>query len=341
MSMVQGFDRKDVMYSLRNDIFNLILFPTEECNFRCVYCYEDFEVGNMPRWLVDAVKQLLTHKVKKLKCLSLSWFGGEPLVAKQILFEIAEHAYDLCQQYDCKIIGDVTTNGFLLDTTTLARLVSLNQTRFQISIDGDEEVHNQTRITKNGRGSFTRIWQRLMDAAATDLEFNIILRIHVTDLNQDAIERFLKLYQQHLANDPRFSLFFKAISNLGGDQDKVQQLISKKSAAHFVAELNARYYGNQGDKPNYICYASKPNSLAVRADGSLNKCTVALKDDINKVGRINEDGTLSLQHQKIGSWISGFDTLDKWRLGCPLSYLNAHPEKKNVTVGEINVIQVA
>lgn len=341
MGVVKGFERKDVMYSLRNDIFNLIIFPTEECNFRCVYCYEDFEIGNMPHWVVDATKQLLTNKIKNLKYLSFSWFGGEPLVAKRILFEIAEHAYELCEKYNCQFLGELTTNGFMLDTGTLKRLVSLKQSRFQISIDGDQEVHDLTRVTKNGRGSFSRIWQRLLDASETNLDFHITLRIHVTDLNHDAIERFLKLYDQHLAIDDRFSLFFKAISNLGGDQGKVHNLIGKKSAANFVAELNHRYYGNITNKANYICYASKPNSLAIRADGSLNKCTVALKDDINRIGHINKDGTLTIQQQKFGSWISGFDTLDKWRLGCPLSYLNAHPEKKNVTVGDINVIQVA
>ncbi|MDX3773377.1 hypothetical protein QE250_04550, partial [Chromatiaceae bacterium AAb-1] len=306
-----------------------------------IYCYEDFEVGNMPDWLVQSVKIHLENKIKKIKKLDISWFGGEPLVAKKILFEIAEYAYNLCLKYNCKIKGDLTTNGFLLDLKTLTRLVELKQNRFQISIDGDEELHNQTRVTKNKHGSFAKIWQRLIDASQTNLDFHITLRIHVTDLNQDGIERFLTLYEQHLAKDTRFSLFFKAIENLGGDQTKVQQLIGQKSAANFVAELNARYYGNDTNKPNYICYASKPNSLAIRADGSLNKCTVALKDDINRIGQINKDGSLTIQQHKFGSWISGFDTLDKWRLGCPLSYLNAHPGKKQVTVGDINVIQVA
>ncbi|EJI87032.1 MULTISPECIES: radical SAM protein [Alishewanella] len=341
MELISGFDRKKLASSLRNDRFHLILFPTEECNFRCVYCYEDFEIGNMPQWLVDAVKILLSSKVKNLKSLNLSWFGGEPLVAKKILFDIAEYAYDLCEKYSCKLQGDLTTNGSLLDIKTLTRLVALRQNKFQISIDGDEEAHNKTRITKNQRGSFEKIWQRLIDASKTELDFIITLRVHVTDLNQDGVERFLKLYDKHLAADTRFSLFFKAIENLGGNQDRVQKLIAKKSSKNFVAELNARYYGSDSEQSNYICYASKPNSLAIRADGNLNKCTVALKDDINQIGRINEDGTLTIQHQKIGSWISGFDTLDKWRLGCPLSYFNAHPEKKNVTVGDINVIQVA
>jgi len=103
MEIIDGFSRHSLSSSLRNDHYHLILYPTEECNFRCVYCYEDFEVGNMPDWLVKSVKIHLENKMKKIKKLDISWFGGEPLVAKKILFEIAEYAYNLCLKYDCKI----------------------------------------------------------------------------------------------------------------------------------------------------------------------------------------------------------------------------------------------
>ena len=43
----------------------------------------------------------------------------------------------------------------------------------------------------------------------------------------------------------------------------VQQLIVKKSSKNFVNELNSRNYGSDSEQPNYICYASKPNSLVV------------------------------------------------------------------------------
>lgn len=105
-----------------------------------------------------------------------------------------------------------------------------------------------------------------------------------------------------------------------------------------VNELTARYSNTSGkDNPsnNYICYAGKPNSLGIRANGSLNKCTVALSDDRNSVGKINKDGTLTLNNERYSSWIKGFTTLDSWQMGCPLSYMNSHS-----TVGDLSIKKV-
>jgi uncharacterized protein len=337
---IKGFSKQQLASGLTNKKFQLILFPTEQCNFRCVYCYEDFEIGKMPSWLVEAVKTLISSKIPKLEYLSLSWFGGEPLLAKDILFEIAEYSLMLANQYGCKLSGDLTTNGFLLDIKTLTKLVELKQNSFQISIDGDKESHDKTRLTHSGKGSFDRIWTRLIDAANTNLDFNITLRVHVTDLNHESVLKFCDRYDNTLGKDYRFKLLFQAITNLGGNnQEKIDNLTSKKSATHLVKDLTERYseeITNLDPKANYICYAGKPNSLAIRANGNLNKCTVALGDDRNTVGKINPDGMLTLNNKKFSTWIKGFTTLDSWQMGCPLSYMNS-----NSVVGDIPIKKVS
>nr|WP_193988052.1 radical SAM protein [Lelliottia steviae] len=337
---IKGFSKKQLLNSLSNEKFQLIIFPTEQCNFRCVYCYEDFEIGKMPRWLVDATKVLIKNKMPKLKYLSLSWFGGEPLLAKDILFEISEYAQSLAKENGCKVYGNLTTNGSLLDIKTLTKLVELKQNSFQISIDGDKESHDTTRLTRNGRGSFDKIWGRLLAASATDLDFHITLRVHITDLNHESVLAFCERYDEELKNDNRFQLFFKEISNLGGDnQEKINRLISKKSAKQLSQELTERYSGNSkkiNERGHYICYAGKPNSLGIRANGNINKCTVALDDDRNNIGKINPDGTLTLNNEKFSTWIKGFTTLDSWQMGCPLSYMNS-----NTVVGDIPIKKVS
>ncbi len=339
MTAVQGFNEKSLVRSISPEMFHLILFPTEECNFRCVYCYEDFAVGNMKPWLVDAVKSLLQKKIPELKILDLSWFGGEPLVAKNLVFEIAEYANQLSQEHGCKLMGEMTTNGFLLDVKTLTRLVNLKQRSFQISIDGAQEVHDTTRVTRNGKGSFARIWQRLSDAAKTDLDFHITLRVHLTALNVDSVKEFCELYEQELAGDERFRLFFKAIENLGGDNQ--QELVKlKPGELRKVASELQNKYAPVNSEYKYICYASKPNSLAIRANGNLNKCTVALQEDVNNIGKINPDGTIEVNNKKFATWINGFSTLDSWQMGCPHSYMQSQASKPKFE-SDIEVTQVA
>lgn len=50
---------RNVLRSLDNRILKLTVLPTEKCNFRCSYCYEDSVRGIMPRKVVDGLKALL------------------------------------------------------------------------------------------------------------------------------------------------------------------------------------------------------------------------------------------------------------------------------------------
>ncbi|WP_299493941.1 radical SAM protein [uncultured Shewanella sp.] len=343
MNLIKGFQTSTIRSAIKPEIFHLILFPTEQCNFRCVYCYEDFEIGAMEPWLIQAIKQFLDNKIPQLKVLSLSWFGGEPLLAKNTLFELAEYAFKLAKNNNVKLKGDLTTNGLLLDIKTLKRLAELNQASFQISIDGDAEHHDTTRITRTGKGSFDKIWNRLLDASNTDLDFLINLRVHVTALNQASVHHFCKRYEQHLKHDKRFKLFFKAIEDLGGEkQEKLTTLLDAGKPREVAAELQQQY-SPVPDKGNYICYAAKPNSLAIRANGNLNKCTVALKDDHNHIGKILPNGRLEVANEKFSTWLSGFEGLDAWKLGCPHSFFKSQQAKLKKQVDDLNIpiIEVA
>jgi uncharacterized protein len=55
---------------------HLILLPTERCNFRCTYCYERFDVGQMSRQVIDAVLAFLDSRASSLERLVIAWFGG-------------------------------------------------------------------------------------------------------------------------------------------------------------------------------------------------------------------------------------------------------------------------
>jgi uncharacterized protein len=75
----------------------LTILPTEKCNFRCEYCYEDFTHGRMSPSTITGIKNSMEMRAPTLSVLEISWFGGEPLLASDIVINISKFAKDISQ----------------------------------------------------------------------------------------------------------------------------------------------------------------------------------------------------------------------------------------------------
>lgn len=97
---------------------NLTLHLTENCNMDCDYCIRDKKARDMSDEVVKAACDMI---FKDSKSAGLSFFGGEPLLKKELIY----YALDICEKksketgipFACKM----TTNGILLDDDFLAR----------------------------------------------------------------------------------------------------------------------------------------------------------------------------------------------------------------------------
>lgn len=313
--------------SISSDSLGLIILPTEACNFRCVYCYEKFEHGKMKPVLVQALKKFITSRISDLSTLSISWFGGEPLCALDILEDVSKHVNVLLKKHrTVRYFADMTTNGYLLKVPVFRTLVRLGICQYQISFDGPRELHNRKRVLAGGRGTFDRIWSNLLEIQREDSEFLIRVRLHIDQENYPHILDFVKEYEVNFKRDSRFRLFFRPLSRLGGKNDRNLQVFNEVDAKIKVDELkkymrnNGIAYevvdGSQGPKP--ICYAAQLNSFVIRADGVINKCTVALESDFNRVGKLNENGSLTLYGEKFLRWGRGLKSENYDEVFCPL-----------------------
>lgn len=303
----------------------LILLPTEQCNFRCTYCYEDFEIGQMKDNTVAAIKKLILARLPALEHFVISWFGGEPLMAKGVVFELSQFAQAACAQAGVRFESGMTTNAFGLDPATFARLTQAEVRQYQISLDGDEDVHDKTRKLVSGRGSFWKIWENLLQLRASEAQFSIVLRLHIHQENIESVRALLRKIVAAFGADARFRIFMKAVGNWGGTGVKSMALI--KDAQTVIGEFEQElvqdgWFANRGGAPAKAqfmpCYAARPSSFVIRADGSLAKCTVAFNDPRNRVGSINDDGTLNIENEKMRNFMRGFQTLDEKALGCPM-----------------------
>jgi len=308
-------------------MLHLILMPTEQCNFRCVYCYEDFAAGEMPRPVVDGVKALLARRVANLDLLSLSWFGGEPLLAWPIVEEVQSFASGLARDHpQVRLSSNMTTNASLLTRKRFDRLLELGVRRFQISLDGTLEAHDSTRQRRGGGGSFAAIWANLLMMRATKEAFEALLRLHVTCENRAAVHELLSLLAEKFAGDSRFPVAFKAVRRWGGPNDAKLPVLPADNENEILDQLLVRAVelglSHQQDvfaQPGMLqgCYAAAVGSYVVRSTGELAKCTVFLGHPNNRVGTLNPDGTVALDSEKVAGWLRGVLKDEPESLKCP------------------------
>ncbi|HRQ34476.1 MAG TPA: radical SAM protein [Chiayiivirga sp.] len=320
-----GYSEEVLAEAFNPRSLELIILPTEKCNFRCTYCYEDFAIGKMRKPVQRGIVSLINNRAPSLDSLRLSWFGGEPLLAIDVVKEISSTAMDICHDYGVNFGGGMTTNGYLLDHKTLKGLCSLKQNHFQITLDGSRNEHDLSRLRADGRGTFDKIWENLCAARISDLDFHILIRIHVSPSNLSSVQSLIKDINEKFSDDSRFSVHFHRVSDLGGPNSGE---IAVLSMADYRAELtklksNLNLHSDSEIElaSKGICYAAKVNSLLVRANGRLGKCTVALSDPRNDIGHINEDGSISVDNERLRLWLNGFTDLNDDALGCPLSNL--------------------
>ncbi len=65
----------------------LTICTTMGCNFDCPYCFENHKAGKMSAEVQDDVVALAERMLDaaQRKALSVTWFGGEPLLAPDVI----------------------------------------------------------------------------------------------------------------------------------------------------------------------------------------------------------------------------------------------------------------
>jgi uncharacterized protein len=272
--------------------------------------------------VIEGIQSLLAKRASDLKRLNIEWFGGEPLIAKDVIYSISSVIQEIVRKNtDLVYRGSITTNGYTLDQDTLATLCDYGILSYQISLDGSEEVHDVTRLRADGAGTFRKIWSNLLMAQSTNFPFEMVLRVHYTPETWKKHFRLVDMINETFGSDARYKVFFKPVSKLGGVNDSVIKTFNHLEGGVVREELEGRlrhvgmvYHPSDED----ICYASRANSFVIRANGDVGKCTVALYDPRNTVGKINQDGTMKLYKDRLIPWLSGLQTLDSELLECPL-----------------------
>jgi len=290
----------------------LCISPTNSCNMKCPYCFQgdknaknrdtkylsEETINNLKKLVLNAVEKPHAEKIQKI---AIEWFGGEPLLKKNVIKEFSAFVLDICEKYNLEFKASIITNASLLDIKTWQLLAECKVFHVQVTIDGQEDSHNQVRFYGNGKGSYDDIMNNLVNMPIDD--FDVTIRINgdkvvfqsITKLFQDFEIR--GLWPQR-ARQIKFHWAPKFYNFLGHNQDKGMYYTSyeyQKSRQDFefirVAYFNewANRSGLANKRLNfaYPSFASfycstveSPNSLSIDDGGYIHKCynTVNSKD---------------------------------------------------------------
>lgn len=133
------------------------LHLTNNCNMSCRYCYVDRKnIKDMSMETARKAVDTAALMTPKGDSAGIIFFGGEPLLHKDIIYETIEYARWKEDEALCYFHYKVTTNGLLLDDDFLD-YSSRSNLFIALSHDGIREAHDKYRRGILGNGTFDRI----------------------------------------------------------------------------------------------------------------------------------------------------------------------------------------
>lgn len=194
-------------------MFTLTIAPTMNCNMNCPYCYEKKEQSKMDKNIIDKLFDFAIENIKlnSYKEFHVAWYGGEPLLAKDIIYDLSEKFIDFCNNNNVIYTSSIVSNGTLLDNDTAKNLCKYKIDIIQITLDGMPETNNKRRLLKNRKPSFDVILNSIKIAS----EFiNVKVRCNIDKENVHEIRPLINLFnKEKLLDKGNIELYFAPVTN--------------------------------------------------------------------------------------------------------------------------------
>jgi len=289
-----------------SDWLSLTIAVTMDCNFNCYYCYEkDYRRhSKMSETVQKAVVQFAKRMIRPNSGMSITWYGGEPLLAADVI-ENLSYMFERAgfQLHDNSII----TNGYLL-TDSNARMLSsvAGVTTVQVTIDGTKDIHDKRRTLEGGQGTYDAIVQNIKDNAHYFRQINV--RINADKSNLKDVANLIKTLKEECP--PNVYPYFSLVRADNGEENE-DYFNDKEYADAFMEHL---YIGNPLPRPYYGCTATMENGWGIDPEGNLYKCWEETGNTKHIVGNVFEGVT---DYKRYSKWLSyGLDAFPEQCKAC-------------------------
>lgn len=283
----------------------LTIAPTLHCNFSCTYCYEqadskqvsrDNQAPYMPETIQQDLLNFIKQKAKMLKNLFITWYGGEPLLCKDLIFDLSKKIIAIAREYNVNYFANMITNGYLLtdDRDMLPKLKNSKIETFQITLDGPPDVHNTRRMLKNNNGpTFNRILDGIKLLIANDME--VSLRINIDKTNMADARELLDILAASNLSDLIIYLGQVSADTAGCASIKDSCLTMKEFSV--INQTFREILQQKGfktsisiDYPHIAspCGATRINTFVVDPEGTIYKCWSEIGNKNSRIGTISD-----------------------------------------------------
>ena len=130
------FERNRELYSSRVNHLHIEIAPTLRCQAKCWYCFENHGGIVMNRNVAEDVVAYLKRRIDSSGCkeFSLLFFGGEPLIAMDIVEIIGRSIKLYCDRKGIAFYIDIITNGINYTLDNAISLRKINVRNVQITL---------------------------------------------------------------------------------------------------------------------------------------------------------------------------------------------------------------
>lgn len=296
-------------------IARLVIAPTLACNFACSYCFEqsdesqiknDYQNNFMPDYIKQNLLNYVEEIAKKGKDMFVTWYGGEPLLAKEIIFDLSQKMITLAEENNVEYSAGMVTNGYLIskDPDTVKNLKKNRIKYIHVTLDGPREVHDSRRMLKGSNGpTFDRILEGIKLLKANGLETYI--RVNTDRSNIDNISGLLDVLKDNNLSDIFIYLGHVIPYTAGCKSYESSCILTEEFSVinqEFYKNLNLMGFdaGRESFYPRFAraCDANRTNAFVLDPDGDMYKCWTEIGNKASSIGKI---GDLVRQNEEKGN----------------------------------------
>jgi len=289
-----------------SDWLSLTIAVTMDCNFNCYYCYEKNYKRNstMSPKVQEAVVKFAKRMVRPNSGMSITWYGGEPLLATDVIKNLS---YAFKREGFTLHNNSIITNGYLL-TEENARMLSeiAGVTTVQITLDGPKEVHDKRRVLEGGQGTYDVIMQNIKNNAHFFQQ--ITVRINADKSN---IHDVAKLVEEIKRECPPNVQPYLSLVRADNGETSEDYFSDKEYADAFMEYL---YISNPLPRPFFGCTATMENGWGIDPEGNLYKCWEETGNTKLAIGNVFEGVT---DYKRYTEWLNyGVDAFPEQCKAC-------------------------